>query len=457
MTFAGLSARAASLFAVCALTLGACAAPPPRAQDMQNASAPAAPIKLRLGVSLTAEELKDYEAAVKALDEARPEWEIALEQVPQDGNLEKLTANAAAGTLPDVQYVFTNQARRFIAQGAFLYLTPLVAKYNFDLDDFYPNLLTPLQFEKDGVQGLYGIPTNAAPEIVFYNKAMFDAAKLSYPTDAWTLDDMRVAARKLTLDKSGRNAEDPAFDKSQVAQWGWYGALPAGLYSRSFITPLEADWCANPDCSQMDFTSAPVLKAIQFWADMSVNEGTALADTFRGSQTGAGGDPFIAGQAAMGMNGWFAIGQLNSQGTINYDVVQPFKGPGGTRGSGVSVSGYAISAASANPDEAFKLLMALSEPAFLSRVWAKPGHGIPARRSVAADAVDASHAPANQAAAIAALEYGQPFAPYTSGGVEAYLTTIDLFIAAFKGERALEPTLKEIATMANDILQKAGP
>jgi multiple sugar transport system substrate-binding protein len=307
------------------------------------------------------------------------------------------------------------------------------------------------------VQGLFGIPTNAAPEIVFYNKDMFDAAKLAYPTDDWTMDDMRAAARKLTLDKAGRNAEDPAFDKTQVVQWGWYGALPAGLYSRSFITPFDADWCANADCSQMDFTSPAVLKAIQFWADMSINEGTALADTFRGSQTGAGGDPFIANKAAMGMNGWFGIGQLNSQGSINYDVAQPFKGPSGKRGSAVSVSGYAISATSATPDEAFKLLMALNDPAFLSRVWAKPGHGIPARRSVAMDAVDTSRAPANQAAAVAALEYGEPFAPYTSGGVEAYLKTIDVIIAALKGEQPLEPTLKEIETTANDILQKAGP
>jgi multiple sugar transport system substrate-binding protein len=417
----------------------------------------AEPVKLRLGVSLTAPELKDYEAAIKALDDAHPEWEIVFEQVPQDGNLEKLTANMAAGTLPDVQYVFNNQVRRFIAQGAFLDLNPLVEKYAFDLTDFYPNLFAPLRYTTGSTNGLYGIPTNAAPEIVFYNKEMFDKAGLSYPTDAWTLDDMRVAARKLTLDKSGRTAEDPSFDKTQVVQWGWYGALPGGLFSRSFITPLDADWCANADCSQMQFTEPKVLSAIQFWASMSIDEGTALADTFRGSQTGAGGDPFIAGKAAMGMNGWFAIGQLNAEGGINYDVVQPFKGPTGKRGSDVSVSSYAISAKSAHADEAFKLVMALSDPAFLSRVWAKPGHGLPARRSVAQAAVDTSRAPANQAAAVAALEYGQPFSPYTSGGIEAYLKTIDVFIAALKGERPLEPSLKEIETTLNDILQKAGP
>ena len=442
------------MLAIVLTLLPACAAPSPRTARESSASLP---VKLRLGVSLTAPELRDFEAAVKELDAAHPEWEIALEQVPQEGNIEKLTANLAAGTLPDVQYVFNNQVRRFIARGAFLDLKPLIAKYDFALDDFFPNLFTQFRFTKDGIEGLYGIPTLAAPEIVFYNKAMFDAAGVPYPTDEWTFEDMRAAARKLTLDKNGRNADDPAFDKTQVVQWGWYGALPSGLYSRNFITPFDADWCADADCMTMDFTSPAVVSAIRWWAEMSIKEGTALADTFRGTQTGIGGDPFIAGKAAMSLNGWFAIGQLNSQGNIDYDVVQPFKGPGGKRASGVSASGYAIAATTQHPDEAFKLIMALSDPAFMTRAWAKPGHGVPARRSIAREAINLAHPPANQAAAIAAMEYGEPFAPYTSGGFEAYLKTIDDFIAILKGDKPLEQTLAEIERTTNDILQKAGP
>lgn len=65
------------------------------------------------------------------------------------------------------------------------------------------------------------MPTVGAPEIVFYKKQMFDAAKQPYPTDDWTFEDMRAAARKLTLDKNGRNADDPNFDAQNVVQWGW--------------------------------------------------------------------------------------------------------------------------------------------------------------------------------------------------------------------------------------------
>lgn len=420
-------------------------------------SAPVGPVKLRVGVSLTPEELKDFQPALEELDKAHPEWELVLEQVPQAGNLEKLTANAAAGTLPDVQYVFNNQVRRFIAQGAFLDLQPLLDSAKTDLSDYYPNLFTQFRYTKDGKAGLYGIPTNAAPEVLFYNKDLFDTAGVPYPTDGWTVDDLRAAARKLTRDTAGRDADDPAFDKANVVQWGWYGAFPGGIFSRNFLTTFGVDWCADADCMKLDLTSPKVLEAIQFWADMVQQDGSTLSDTFRGTQTGAPGDPFISGKAAMGMSGWFAIGQLNTQGSFAYDVVQPVAGPTGKRASQISAAGYAISAKTQHPDEALKLVLALNSPEFLTRVWAKPGHALPARKSVAMNAVDTSHPPANQAAAIKAMDYAEPFAPYTSGAFEAYLKTVDTFIAAMKGDQPLATAMQEIESTANDFLQKAGP
>ena len=42
------------------------------------------------------------------------------------------------------------------------------------------------------------LPDTAAPDVVFYNRRMFDAAGLAYPRDDWTYDDMRRAAIQLT-------------------------------------------------------------------------------------------------------------------------------------------------------------------------------------------------------------------------------------------------------------------
>ena len=52
-------------------------------------------------------------------------------------------------------------------------------------------------------------------------------------------------------------------------------------------------------------------------------EHATLHDPYGGSQTGVPGDAFMAGKAAMGYNGYFAVAQLNDLGTIRYDVGQP--------------------------------------------------------------------------------------------------------------------------------------
>ena len=47
--------------------------------------------------------------------------------------------------------------------------------------------------------GYYGLPRDFQTIVLFYNKDMFDAAGVAYPTADWTYDDLRNAAKKLTM------------------------------------------------------------------------------------------------------------------------------------------------------------------------------------------------------------------------------------------------------------------
>ena len=47
---------------------------------------------------------------------------------------------------------------------------------------------------------IYGLPTGTQTMVMYYNKEMFDAAGLEYPTDDWTWDDFYEAAKALTKD-----------------------------------------------------------------------------------------------------------------------------------------------------------------------------------------------------------------------------------------------------------------
>jgi multiple sugar transport system substrate-binding protein len=411
-----------------------------------GAAAPqAAPVTLRLQVSLSPQELKTFQPALEALDDAHPEWTVALETVPQEDFFKDLNAQIATGTLPDVIRVPGLLVQQWLRQGVFLDLTDRLGAA--DLDDFYPAPLEQFRWQAK----LWGLPDTAAPELVFYNKAMFDAAGLAYPTDNWTFEEMRRAAIQLTRDANGRTPTDPDFDPDAIVQWGWNSSLDH-LWRRHALQSLGADWCVNADCTVLDMTSPEVVAAASWWASLVQEEHAGLHDPYGGSQTGTPGDPVLAGKAAMGFNGYFAVGQLNDSGAIAYDIVQPFLAQDGHRYSVLSTNGYVISAASAHPEEAWALVQALLEADFLAQVWGREGHFVPARQSAAASVLEPTEPPANRHAILDAMAYAEVFKPYTRSAFEAYAQTQDLFARAMRGDLSVAEALEQIETVANEIL-----
>ena len=402
------------------------------------------PVTLRLQVSLTPDELATFEPAIVALDAAHPEWILRLEEVPQGSEVEKVTSQLAGDDLPDVLRVQGLNVQQWIRRGAFLDLS---SHFPDPSADFYGGPAE--QFGWDG--RIWGLPDTASPEVVFYNTSMFDAAGLAYPTEGWTYDDMRTAAITLTLDAGGRHPGDPGFDPATIRQWGWNGGLTY-FWQNELVRARGGDLCANPDCTEMSFTDPATAAAIEWWVTLVRDDHAALYDPYGGSQTGVPGDPFLAGAAAMGSNGWFAVGQLNAAGTIDYDVVPPLIGVDGQRHTPLSTNGYVIAASSDHPDEARALVQALLAPAFLESTWGRPGHAVPARISAAASAIDASHPPANQDAVLEAMAVGRVFRPYTASAFAAYGATADLFTKLNKGELPLTDGLAQLEAAANAAL-----
>jgi multiple sugar transport system substrate-binding protein len=204
----------------------------------------------------------------------------------------------------------------------------------------------------------------------------------------------------------------------------------------------------------MSFTAPETVDAVSWWASLVQDDHAALYDPYSGAQTGVPGDPFLAGKAAMGYNGFFAVGQLNSTGSFAYDIVQPLLGEDGSRYAPLSTNGYVISAGSEHPDAAWALVQALLDPGFLAETWGRPGHSVPARRTVADSVIDADHPPANQTAIVAAMDYGEVYKPHTASAFEAYGKTADLFVQMMKGDLPVDEGLSQIETAANETLAR---
>ncbi len=105
----------------------------------------------------------------------------------------QLQTDLAAGTEADVFDVDAGSFANIQANGVLAELSDVDAgKYRTSVLDTY---------KVDGKQ--YGLPTSFSNVVLFYNKELFDAAGVDYPTADWTWADEKAAAEKLTDKDAG--------------------------------------------------------------------------------------------------------------------------------------------------------------------------------------------------------------------------------------------------------------
>jgi len=101
--------------------------------------------------------------------------------------------------IPDV--LFLSPVVTYAGQGVLEPLDPFIKASGYDTSDYWPSLL---DFGK--LKGtIYGLPRDIGIEVLYYNKDIFDEAGVSYPTNFWTWDDLKAAAKQLSkITTSGR-------------------------------------------------------------------------------------------------------------------------------------------------------------------------------------------------------------------------------------------------------------
>src|SRR5579862_1939696 len=123
--------------------------------------------------------------AVVAFEKAHPDIQVTLQAVVANYQ-EKLLAEVAAGTAPDVVHMDPPSFQKFARRGAILPLNQFFKETpGFDLRAYYKNLVDASTM--DGL--LYILPRDIAPIVpVFYNKKIFDEEGIPYPDGRWTWD-----------------------------------------------------------------------------------------------------------------------------------------------------------------------------------------------------------------------------------------------------------------------------
>ena len=174
---------------------------------------------------------------------------------------DKITTLAAAGTLPDVSTFYEPNVLTWGMSGKFVDLTDFYKKGAPKLDAI--KFVTP-----DGK--IVGISVANEIQVIWYNKKIFDAAKLPYPpaeaSKAWTWDQFVDVAKKLTKDAKGRTPNDKGFDKNNIRTFGawiqqwWMPWLTFAVSNGGGMT--------TPDGKKLILDDPATIDAIQKMADL---------------------------------------------------------------------------------------------------------------------------------------------------------------------------------------------
>jgi multiple sugar transport system substrate-binding protein len=133
-----------------------------------------------------------------------------------DDLLTKLSAGFAGGSYPDISYAFGNWAGDLGASGRTQDLTSYVADPSFGWTEM-PAAARQVATSNGKVIGIPALVDNLA---LIYNKKLFDAAGMAYPTDQWSWDDFRAAAKKLT--NKATNTYGTAYSVSGSEDTTWH-------------------------------------------------------------------------------------------------------------------------------------------------------------------------------------------------------------------------------------------
>lgn len=135
-----------------------------------------------------------------------PDIEIKIVHIPGQGDYRKrLAADFAAGTPADITFHNYRRYAGFAARNVLEPLGPYLEKSTvIKADDFYKEAMDPYYWNGT----LMCLPQNLSSLVVYYNKNLFDAAGVAYPSDEWTWNDFVKTAQALTKDTDSDGATD---------------------------------------------------------------------------------------------------------------------------------------------------------------------------------------------------------------------------------------------------------
>ncbi len=270
-----------------------------------------------------------------------PGAEVDLQVYPWAQYWDLVQTNAAGDGLPDVFNMSQDRFLQYAKNGALLDLQPYWDKAKIKTDAWGKGLVDPYRYGDK--QDLYAGPVNWDIVALYYNKDMFDAARVPYPTASWTWDDFARAAQALT---------DPSKDQYGALVYMEYQAGYANWIASNGVSPV-----VNAEHSRCTLMEPGSVEALRFLKDRLDKGQMPQVSVVGGSSADDAFNFWVSGKVAMVTGGSWKLPDALSKVKFNWDVARIPQSPTSKESRAIlHAVGYVASARSKNPDLAGNLI-----------------------------------------------------------------------------------------------------
>ena len=350
-----------------------------------------------------------------------------------------LKTEIANGTAPDVFWIPGTDVADFAKRGLIMDLKAMAdTTEGFKTTDFYEGPMFHMTFSpttnKAG-DALWGLPRDVSTFVLYLNLDLIAEAGADDPRELakegkWDWEAFLDVAKKVTALGSD------IYGYGANAWWGpygvWLNAAGGGFF--------------NEDRTACALDTDASIAGLEFERKLYVDEKVAVP---YGEDSEP---PFMAGKVAMFQNGRWATPGVRANAKFNWDVVELPTGANG-QGNWLFWGAYVVNAKTANPEEAWKLVQALTTAETQGKISAL-GANIPSRVSQEAfDAFLTFTPPANNQAFLNGIDpKNKPTAegPLWAGSWPDYDAVMGPMISSvMNGEMTIEDFKAKICTEAN--------
>ena len=274
---------------------------------------------------------------IKSFEENNPGITVSMENRSTDEHKAALRVAAQSDQGPDIYFMWSGLGLggEFVNAGLSKPLDSYYAEYKWD-DRLTP---TSVAASRAYAGGRHGVPYTFHGEALYYNKALFEKAGITAPPASW--DELKADAKKL------KDAGIPAITFGGTVNWHLMRLMDAileakcGAEKHDALKAMTADW-ATEACAADSF------KELRDWSE------NYILSPFMGIDQGQSFNLFLAGRAAMMLEGDWLAGQLRDADRLaDYDL---FPIPTDTDRLYSFSEYYYVSSRSKAPDEAAKFL-----------------------------------------------------------------------------------------------------